>query len=373
MKEAPILTDEYYMQKALELAALGCGWVNPNPMVGAVIVKDGEIIGTGYHERYGQAHAERNALAACTGSAQGATLYVTLEPCCHYGKTPPCTEAILDSGIQRVVVGAMDANPLVAGKGVALLQQHGIEVRTGVLEAQCRKQNEVFFHFIQQRQPYVVMKYAMSMDGKTATFSGHSRWITGETARHRVQQDRHRYSAIMVGVNTVLADNPQLTCRLEQSRNPLRIICDSQLRTPLHAQVVTTAQEIPTLLATCCTEQARWSAYQQLGCEILLLPEKNGSVDLSALMRELGKRQIDSILLEGGGTLCWSALSSGLVHKVQAYIAPKLLGGRQAPTPLMGQGVDRADRAFELSQPSITQLGEDILLESEVRTCSPAL
>lgn len=356
------------MRFAIELAKQGCGWVNPNPMVGAVIVKDGKIIGQGYHKKYGELHAERNALANCQASAAGATLYVTLEPCCHYGRTPPCTEAILESGISRVVVGSRDPNPLVAGKGIAVLRSHGIEVTEGVAKEECDKLNASFFHYIQQRTPYVVMKYAMTMDGKIATSTGKSRWITGEQARRRVHEDRHRYSAIMVGVGTVLADDPLLTCRLENGRNPLRIICDTSLRTPLQAKMVTTADCAPTLIATAVTDPNRHRPYLQAGCEIMALPTKDHHIDLNHLMQRLDEKQIDSLLLEGGGTLNWSALQSGIVNQVQAYLAPKLFGG-SGKTPVEGIGVDSPGKAFLLSKPVITQLGEDLLLESEVISC----
>jgi diaminohydroxyphosphoribosylaminopyrimidine deaminase/5-amino-6-(5-phosphoribosylamino)uracil reductase len=223
------------MRIALQLAEKGCGWVNPNPLVGAVIVKDGEIIGRRFHEKYGKAHAERNAIASCIKSPKGATLYATLEPCCHHGTNPPCTDAIIESGIKRVVIGSSDPNPLVRGKGVAIMRRHGIEVVEGVLKEECDKLNQVFFHYIQRKKPYVIMKYAMTMDGKIATYTGESKWITGEAARQRVHEDRHRYSGIMVGVGTVLADNPLLTCRMEGGKNPLRIICDTRLRTPINA------------------------------------------------------------------------------------------------------------------------------------------
>ena len=245
------MSDDTYIRLALEYAQKGCGWVNPNPMVGAVVVKDDHVIGMGYHQRYGESRTERNALASCTESPQNATLYVTLEPCCHYGKTSPCTEAILKSGIRRVVVGTVDRNPLVAGKGIQILRRHGIEVTEGVLREACTKLNEVFFHFIQTKTPFVLMKYAMTMDGKIATHSGKSKWITGETARRRVQEDRHRYSSIMVGIGTILADDPLLTCHLSDSKNPIRIICDSRLRTPLNARVVRTAGDDPTIFVTC--------------------------------------------------------------------------------------------------------------------------
>jgi diaminohydroxyphosphoribosylaminopyrimidine deaminase/5-amino-6-(5-phosphoribosylamino)uracil reductase len=357
-----------YMRLAIQLAKKGCGWVNPNPMVGAVIVKDDVVIGQGYHEKYGELHAERKALANCQASTNGATLYVTLEPCCHHGRTPPCTEAIIESGISRVVVGSSDPNPLVAGKGIGILRNHGIEVIENVEKDECDKLNESFFHYIQSRIPYVVMKYAMTMDGKISTRTGKSKWITGSTARRRVHEDRHRYSAIMVGVGTVLADDPMLTCQLENSRNPLRIICDTGLRTPLQAKVVITTNTAPTLIATSITDTNRHQPYLNAGCEIMVLPKRCNHIDLNSLMQRLGERQIDSLLLEGGGTLNWSAIEGGIVNKVQAYIAPKLFGGG-GKTPVEGLGVDCPQEALLLSKPIITQLGDDILLESEVIRC----
>lgn len=358
------------MQLALNYAQNGCGWVNPNPMVGAVVVKNGRVIGTGYHQKYGALHAERNALACCTEPPQGATLYVTLEPCSHYGKTPPCTDAILESGISRVVIGSSDPNPLVAGKGIRILRQHGIEVTEGVLQKDCASLNEVFFHFIQTKTPYVVMKYAMTTDGKIATRSGKSKWVSGEAARRRVQEDRHRYSGIMAGVGTILADDPLLTCRLPDGKNPFRIICDTRLRTPLDAQVVKTAGLVPTLIATCSSDKSSARPYREAGCEVLVLPEKDGHVDLRVLMSALGEKKIDSVLLEGGGTLNWSVLQSGIVNKVQAYIAPKLFGGENAKSPIEGAGVENPEGAFRLAPPQVTRLGDNILLESEVISCS---
>lgn len=360
------MEDRDYMAMALSLAERGVGWASPNPMVGAVIVKDGRIIGQGWHEKCGQPHAERNALAACTEPPQGATIYVTLEPCCHYGRQPPCTQAILESGIRRVVVGSGDPNPLVAGKGIALLRQVGIEVTKHVLEEECTKLNQVFFHYIRTRRPYVVMKYAMTMDGKIAARTGDSKWVTGEAARNHVQQLRHRYTGIMVGVGTVLADDPLLTCRIPGGRSPVRILCDTRLRTPLTAQVVTTARQFPTLLATCCADGDRRAAYEAAGCQVLVLPERNGHVDLNALMDELGRREIDSVLLEGGGTLNWAALEQGVVQKVLAYIAPKLAGGKEAKTPVEGTGIERMAQAIRLEHSSVTRIGEDFLIESEV-------
>ena len=360
------MNDSDYMQIALQLARKGCGYTSPNPMVGAVIVKNGKIIGQGWHEKYGEAHAERNALASCTEDPRGAVMYVTLEPCCHYGKQPPCVNAIIEAGISRVVTGAGDPNPLVSGKGIEILRRHGVEVTEHILQEECERLNEVFFHFIQTKRPFVVMKYAMTMDGKIAAWTGASKWVTGEEARSHTAMQRHRYTAIMVGVGTVLADDPLLTCRIEDGKNPVRIICDTTLRTPLTARVVSTAGQIPTMIATSCQDKKRYAMYEEKGCHILYAGEKNGHVDLDRLMDLLGEKQIDSILLEGGGTLNWSALSGGVVQKVQAYIAPKLFGGRTAKTPVEGIGVSSPDAAFQLKNSRLLRLGDDFLIESEV-------
>lgn len=360
------MKDEDYMRLALELAEKGRGFVNPNPMVGAVIVKKGKIIGKGWHRRYGELHAERNALAACDESPKGATLYVTLEPCCHYGKTPPCTEAILAAGIRRVVIGAMDANPLVAGKGAALLKEQGVLVETGVLKEECEAQNRVFFHHMNTGMPYVILKYAMTLDGKIATVTGASKWITGETARTHVHGLRQECMGIMVGSGTVLADNPTLNCRIDGGKDPVRIICDTSLRTPLDATVVTTAGEQRTILATSCMDEMHRQEYQRRGCEILSVPREGEHLNLRILMEELGKRGIDSILLEGGGTLNWSALSAGVVNEVQAYIAPKIFGGESARTPVAGRGIFLPEEAVRLGAMKIQQLGEDILVTARV-------
>lgn len=366
------MEDRDYMALALDLARKDCGSVAPNPMVGAVLVKNGQIIGRGWHQQYGGPHAERNALADCKTSPAGATLYVTLEPCCHHGKTPPCTEAILESGVARVVIGSCDPNPLVCGKGAAILRSYGVTVTEGVLREACDRLNEVFFHFIRQGTPFVVMKYAMTMDGKIATYTGASKWITGEIARNHVQRQRHRFRGIMVGVGTILADDPLLTCRIEGGRDPVRIICDTHLRTPLQSQVVMTAKQVPTILATCCGDPEKQAAYQQAGCRVLCLEAHCGHVNLLQLMEQLGQEQIDSILLEGGGTLNWSALESGIVQQVQAYIAPKLFGGRDAKAPIEGAGVPLPDAAFRLKNSRLEQLGKDFLIESEVEyPCLP--
>lgn len=362
--------DNFFMKRALALAERGVGRVDPNPLVGAVIVRDGTIIGEGWHEAFGGAHAERNAFASCKKngqSAEGATLYVTLEPCCHYGKTPPCTEAVFENGIARVVIGSADPNPLVAGKGIRLLREKGIEVITGVLQEECEMLNAVFFHYIRNKTPYVTMKYAMTMDGKTATYAGHSKWITGAPARVRVHEDRNRYMSIMTGIGTVLADDPMLNCRIPDGRQPIRLICDTHLRLPLTARVVRTAEEQPTWILTCCAYAEKQAAYQKAGCRIFELPQKDGHLDLQAAMELLGAEGIDSIYLEGGAGLNASALTAGIVQALHCYLAPKLFGGSGAKVPVGGSGVEFPSQAFMLELKKITPYGEDLLLESIVK------
>jgi len=246
------MNDAEYMGRAIELARLATGFTNPNPLVGAVIVKDGRIIGEGYHKKCGELHAERNAIASLCESAKGATIYVTLEPCCHHGKTPPCTEAIIENEISRVVIGSRDPNPLVAGKGAKILREHGIEVIEDFMRDECNELNPVFFHYITKKTPFVTLKYAMTADGKIATKTGASKWITGEKAREEVQHMRHAHMAIMAGIGTVLADDPMLNVRVEGLKSPVRIICDSRLRIPTNSKIVSTAKEYPTIVF--CTD-----------------------------------------------------------------------------------------------------------------------
>ncbi len=357
------MSHESFMQIALDEAIKGCGWVNPNPMVGAVIVKDGEIIGKGYHERYGRPHAERNAIAASSENVSGSTLYVTLEPCCHYGKTPPCTDAIIENGISTVVIGSVDPNQKVAGKGIKILQDHGINVVVGVLEEKCIDINEVFFHYIQSGKPFLSMKYAMTIDGKIATSSGKSKWITDETARAHTHALRHRYSAIMVGIGTVLQDDPLLTCRLPDCRNPIRIICDSNLRIPENSQIVKTAAEIETYIATVAPDIEKANRLKEKGVRIIHTDQKDGRVNLTQLMDFLGENKIDSVLLEGGAGLHAAALKSGIVNKAYVYIAPKIFGGSNAKTPVGGAGIDDPKDAVRLYKGSCSMLGDDFLLE----------
>ncbi len=360
------MTDIKYMQRAINLAERGRGWTSPNPLVGCVIVKNGKIIAEGYHEKIGGWHAERNAILNSDADITGATAYVTLEPCCHHGRTPPCSNLLIERGIKKVFIGSRDPNPLVSGKGAKQLRTAGVEVVEDFMREECDKLNPIFFHYIQTKRPYVLLKYAMTADGKIATSTGESKWITGETARAKVQETRHQYSAIMVGVETVLADNPMLNSRMPNARQPIRVVCDSQLRTPLDCQLVQTANEYRTVIATVCEDLQKIEQYRPLGVEMLVCKAKNKRVDLEDLLQKLGEIQIDSLLIEGGSSLNFSALESGVVNRVHCYIAPKLVGGKQAKTPIGGEGIVDLSRAVKLKLVSMEMVGEDILIDYEV-------
>ncbi len=366
------MNEQDYMRRAIELAKKGIGHVNPNPLVGAVIVKDGRIIGEGYHARYGDLHAERSAIKNLTESAEGSTIYVTLEPCCHQGKQPPCTEAILEQKIVRVVIGSRDPNPLVAGKGAAILRSAGVQVEEDFLREECDAINPVFFHFITTKRPYVRMKYAMTADGKIATRTGASKWITGEKAREEVQLMRAECTGIMAGIGTVLADDPMLNVRIPGKRSPVRIICDSSLRIPLNSQLVKTAGEYPLITACACREEDPSAAekrkkLEQAGVTVWNLPDREGRVDLQALMQKLGEKNIDSVLLEGGGGLNDSALQAGIVSEVNVFVAPKLFGGRESKSPVEGIGVSLPSEAVQMDLQQVKQIGDDLLLQYRIR------
>ena len=306
---------EAFMRRALELAEQGTGYTRPNPLVGAVIAKGGEVIAEGYHARYGGPHAEAVALERAGEAARGADLYVNLEPCSHWGKTPPCVDRIIAAGIRRVFIATRDPNPLVNGKGVEKLRAAGIEVVEGVLRKEAERLNEIFFYWIKMKRPFVALKLAMSLDGKIATRSGDSRWITGEGARRRVHELRRRHAAVLVGINTVLADDPELTVREVEGPQPLRIVLDSRGRVPLSARVL--AGEARTLVATTAAmPEERERALLERGVEVWRLPAREGRVDLVALLARLAGEEIDSLLVEGGGEVAWSFLAQGLVQKL---------------------------------------------------------
>ncbi|MGE4284780.1 MAG: bifunctional diaminohydroxyphosphoribosylaminopyrimidine deaminase/5-amino-6-(5-phosphoribosylamino)uracil reductase RibD [Clostridia bacterium] len=362
--------NQEFMKRALELARKGWGKTNPNPLVGAVIVKDGDIVGEGAHEKLGSYHAEVNALHAAGDKAKDAEVYVTLEPCSHYGRTPPCAKTLIDAGVSKVIVAMKDPNPKVSGTGISMLKEAGIEVAIGVMEKEAKELNEIFIKYITQKLPFVIMKYAMTLDGKIAAYTGDSKWITGSNARSYVHEIRDRAAAIMVGVNTVKADNPYLTARIEgkKTSDPVRIIIDSKGTIPLDSNVLNMESEAHTIIAT--TELMPHAKEEQLihkGAKVIRTTARGSRVGLRELMSQLYHLEIDSILLEGGGTLNASALEAGIVDKALVFIAPKIIGGSEAPGPIGGKGVEKMENAWEIYNANIRQFDQDILVEGYFR------
>ncbi|MGG7146326.1 bifunctional diaminohydroxyphosphoribosylaminopyrimidine deaminase/5-amino-6-(5-phosphoribosylamino)uracil reductase RibD [Clostridium butyricum] len=359
--------DEFYMKRALELAVKGIGMVNPNPMVGAVIVKDNKVIGEGFHEKYGHAHAERNAVKNAVEDIEGATVYVTLEPCAHYGKTPPCVDLLIEKKVRKVVIGMLDPNPLVAGKSIKKLKENNIEVKVGVKEKECRELNEVFIKYITTKKPFVIMKAGISIDGKIATSSGESKWITSERSRLHSHELRNRMSGIMVGINTVLSDDPSLTYRGEhKGKDPLRIIIDSTLKVPFESKVIKYNNNNTIVACVENTDLIKKEKLEKMGVKIIETKSKKGKVDLQEVVEKLGKEKIDSILLEGGGTLNFSALKEGIVDKVRFYIAPKIIGGENSKNSVSGQGFYNLDDCVNLKDMSYEQMGNEIVVEGYI-------
>ena len=361
--------DEVYMQRALDLAARGLGRTSPNPAVGAVIVRGQRVIAEGFHRKAGQPHAEIEALRALTGAAKGATLYVNLEPCSHHGRTPPCADAVKAAGIQRVVIGMVDPNPLVKGRGVRRLRRAGIEVTTGVLQQACEQLNEDFSIFIRTGRPMVTLKLAASLDGRIATASGDSRWISGPSSRRFVHELRNQVDAIMVGAETVRTDDPQLTCRIRGGRDPLRVILDSHLSISPQARVCTQRATATrgTLIATTETDPKRHTAFQKPGVEILQFAADKGRVPLAPLLAELGKRGLKHILIEGGGQVAATALQSGLVDKILFFYGPVLLGGDGRA--MIGElGIDQVASGIRVDRVQLKQYGMDVVVSAYVTT-----
>lgn len=357
------------MKRALEIAQYGEGYVSPNPMVGAVIVINDEIVAEGWHEQYGGNHAEVNALNKIQRDLKSATMYVSLEPCSHYGKTPPCVNRIIESGIKKVIVAMEDPNPLVAGKGIKILKEAGIEVVEHVLEEDARALNEIFVKFITEKTPYVVLKTAMTLDGKIASKNGDSKWITSDESRAYVHTLRHRVKGVMVGIGTVLADDPMLNIRtaIKDPMNPIRIVVDTNARIPIDSNLVMTAKEIPLILVVSDTlETTKIEKLKNEGVQILKVPQNQTGIHMNSLMLELGKLKIDSILLEGGGSLNWSMLNEGLVDRVEAFIAPKIIGGAESKTSVEGQGIPLMKDAINLEIKSHERIGNDLLIKAEV-------
>ena len=359
--------DEKYMRLAMQLAGNAIGRTSPNPLVGAVIVKDNRVVGCGWHRKAGTPHAEVHALNQAGELAQGADVYVTLEPCAHYGKTPPCAKALVEAKVKNVYGGLLDVNPKVAGKGFKILEDAGIHVEYGFLQDELRKQNEVFFKWIEHKKPFVVLKAAMTLDGKIATATGQSKWITNETSRAYGYKLRDIYDGIMVGINTVIEDNPMLTARVDGGKNPIRIVVDSSLKIDINANVVQD-KSAKTIIAT--TDKADKDKILKLQAQdvdvIVVDKDKNDKVDIEKLLDILGQQNICSILVEGGSTLSGSFVAKKLVDKVYFFIAPKIIGGKEAKTPVAGTGILNLQEALALKDIQIEKLEEDILIIGRV-------
>lgn len=363
-----MMDDIRYIRRALALARRGAGWVNPNPMVGAVVVKDNRIIGEGYHEYFGGQHSEINSILKASESVEGSTLYSTLEPCNHQGKTPPCTQRILESKITKVVIGLMDPNPSVEGHGTEFLKSHGIEVTSGVLADEISVLNEIFLKFVTQRKPFVLLKSAMTLDGKIATVANASRWITGSSSREKVHRLRQELSSVLIGVNSVIVDDPMLNVRLDGKkwRNPFKIIADTHARIPLTAKVLSHEPQLTILATSSLAPEEKIKRLKRLGVQVLNCPLMDDRIDLNWLMGALAAMDIDSVMIEGGSTLAFSALKSGIVDKIINFIAPKLLGGKAAPSPLGGEGIASMNEAVRVRNWKMQKLGEDFVVEGYV-------
>lgn len=361
--------DKKYMRMALKLAQKAKGRTSPNPMVGAVVVKSGKVIGRGFHRRAGEYHAEAIALKKAGPRARGATLYVTLEPCSHTNKrTPPCTPLVIQSGVKRVVVAMIDPNPHVSGSGIKALRKAGIKVVTGVLEQEALKLNEMFVKYITSGMPFVTLKIAQTLDGKIATASGESQWITGEKARVEGHYLRDAHDAILVGINTIRNDNPSLTTRIAGGRDPVRVILDSRLRIPLAAKVLTQKSASRTIVATLATAPGtKIQKLRDAGADVLLVKAKRGRVDLRDLMVKLGKRDIMSVLVEGGAEVYASTIRAGIADKVVLFIAPMLMTGANSLSSIGGVSPIRLDEAIRLKDLTARFIGEDLMIEGYVR------
>jgi len=362
-------TPEEYMWLAIQLALKAQGQTSPNPLVGALVVKNGAIVGRGFHHQAGTPHAEINALNEAGNKAQGAELYLNLEPCSHFGRTPPCADAIIQKKIMKVFVGMVDPNPLVRGQGIRRLKEAGIEVATGILGKECRKLNEVFIKYITTKRPFVILKTAASLDGRVAAESGDSQWITNEKSREYVHQVRSAVDAVLVGIGTVKKDDPQLTCRLKnrKEKDPIRIVVDSNLSISPKAKVLNLNSQALTIIATTPKSPLKKrSLIEKKGARVLVIPSKD-RVDLRLLMEILGKEEITSVLIEGGSDINTSALQSGIVDKVLFFYAPKIIGGKQAPLMVGGKGIARVKDALVLHNITTQRFGDDVMIEGYIK------
>lgn len=359
------------MKQALSLANLALGQVSPNPAVGALVVKDGEVVGQGYTQPPGSAHAEVMALKQAGEKARGGMMFVTLEPCWHYGQTPPCTQAVIDAGISEVHLAMLDPNPVVAGRGEEELQREGIRTYVGELNDEAKKVNEAYVKYITTGKPFITVKFAVSLDGKIATRSGDSEWISSDESRKYVHYLRYTTDAIMAGANTVITDNPRLTCRYagkggEARKQPLRVIIDARGRTSSVAQVFNESGKALLVLGESVSQEKK-SAYSAVGAELMELPDKDGSMDLEKLMRKLGEREITSVLVEGGGILLGSLFDDDLVDKVIVFVAPIIIGGEAAKAAVAGNGVDKIKDALKLERINTERFGGDIMITGYIK------
>ncbi len=359
--------DEQWMRRALRLAEKGRGRTSPNPMVGAILVKDSKVVGEGYHAKAGEAHAEIVALQQAASRALGATLYLNLEPCAHFGKTPPCAPRVVEEGVKRVVIGMEDPNPLVKGKGIEILRKAGLDVDVGILEKECRRLNEAFCKYILQKTPFVVLKVAATLDGKIATRNGDSKWISGEASRRIVHRLRNQVDAILVGIGTVLRDNPLLTTRIRRGTDPYRIVLDSRLRIPEGAKVIGTSPSKAIIATTELAPREKIEELEKRGVRILIVDTKEGRVDLKSCLSKLGEMGIASLLVEGGSHVNGSFLDEGLIDKLILFLSPKIIGDQQAPGIFSGRGVSTLQEAVALREIKVKKVGEDILLQGFIQ------
>ena len=358
--------DEYWMRRALRLAEKGRGRTSPNPMVGAILVKDGNVVGEGYHMKAGEAHAEIVALQQAGEEAKGAILYLNLEPCTHYGKTPPCAPKVIEAGVKRVVIGIEDPNPLVKGKGIEMMRKAGLDIETGILEEECRRLNEAFCKYILKKEPFVILKVAATLDGKIATRDGDSKWISGETSRRFVHKLRNRVDGVLVGIGTVLKDDPQLTARIRGGRDPYRIVLDSWLKIPEEAKVIGTFPSKAIIAATGLAPKDKIEKLEKKGVQILILDSQEGKINLKSCLSKLGEMGITSLLVEGGSQVNGSFLDEGLIDKLLLFLSPRLMGDHQALGIFGGRGGSTLQEAVALREIKTRRFGKDLLIESDL-------
>ena len=358
-----MIDDERWMRRALHLAEKGRGRTSPNPMVGAVLVKRGKVVGEGYHTRAGEPHAEIVAIEKAREKAKGATLYLNLEPCTLYGKTPPCAPAVIEAGVRKVIIGMEDPNPLVKGRGIARLKQAGVGVRVGILEKECRRLNEAFCKFVVKHQPFIILKVAATLDGKLATRNGDSKWISGEISRRFVHRLRDEVDGVVVGIGTVLRDDPNLTARIRGGRDPYRIVLDSRLRIPEHAKVIDLSPSRAIVATTEMASRDKIERLEKKGVRVLICGSESGRVDLKSLLQKLGEMGMMSLLVEGGSQINGAFLDQGLIDKIFLFLSPKLIADPLAPGIFGGAGVASLKETISIRDFKIRKIGADILLE----------